>query len=373
MKKNFPYWISNIPGWRTNRKICVFESDDWGSIRMPYDKAYKDLIKHNIINPRNLTHYHIYDALESNEDLSSLFDIIHSFYDSNGNHPMFTGLNIIANPDFEKIRKSDFNEYYHEPFTKTLKRYPNHDKVYTLLLEGINNNLFIPQFHGREHLNVSAWLKALKKESSKTKVAFTYGITGINPITINESSIQFQAAFDFFNKNELANHKYIIEEGTILFKKLMGYKPSYFVPPNGPFNHSLCPTLKQYGIDYLLLNKLQREPLGNSKYKTRINWLGKKNQNNQIILTRNASFEPSAGGKDWVNSCLKNIEIAFSTKKPAIISSHRVNYIGSLDSRNRTRNLKLLKTLLSKILFYWPDVEFMSSVELGNIIRNSKN
>lgn len=29
--KNF----SNLPGWRTNRKIVVIESDDWGSIRMP--------------------------------------------------------------------------------------------------------------------------------------------------------------------------------------------------------------------------------------------------------------------------------------------------------------------------------------------------
>ena len=27
--------IINIPGWTTNRKIIVIESDDWGSIRMP--------------------------------------------------------------------------------------------------------------------------------------------------------------------------------------------------------------------------------------------------------------------------------------------------------------------------------------------------
>jgi len=26
-------YIANIPGWRTNRKIIVIESDDWGSIR----------------------------------------------------------------------------------------------------------------------------------------------------------------------------------------------------------------------------------------------------------------------------------------------------------------------------------------------------
>ena len=30
MKRN----VVNIPGWSTSRKIVVFESDDWGSIRV---------------------------------------------------------------------------------------------------------------------------------------------------------------------------------------------------------------------------------------------------------------------------------------------------------------------------------------------------
>ena len=31
--------LSNLPGWRTSRKIVVIESDDWGTIRMPSNKA----------------------------------------------------------------------------------------------------------------------------------------------------------------------------------------------------------------------------------------------------------------------------------------------------------------------------------------------
>lgn len=37
--------VSNIPGWRTNRKIVVIESDDWGSIRMSSLEAFKNLLK----------------------------------------------------------------------------------------------------------------------------------------------------------------------------------------------------------------------------------------------------------------------------------------------------------------------------------------
>mgnify|MGYP000999890125 CR=1 FL=1 len=36
--------IINIPGWRTNRKIVVIESDDWGSVRMRSREVYDRLI-----------------------------------------------------------------------------------------------------------------------------------------------------------------------------------------------------------------------------------------------------------------------------------------------------------------------------------------
>ena len=75
---------------------------------------------------------------------------------------------------------------------------------------------------------------------------------------------------------------------------------------------------------------------------------------------------------DVVGECLQRINLAFRWGKPVIIGSHRVNFIGSLDESNRTRNLKLLKQLLTEIVKRWPDVEFMSSDELGELILQSK-
>jgi hypothetical protein len=40
--------IINLPGWRTNRKIIVFESDDWGSIRMPHMLIINNNIKNGL-------------------------------------------------------------------------------------------------------------------------------------------------------------------------------------------------------------------------------------------------------------------------------------------------------------------------------------
>jgi len=117
--------------------------------------------------------------------------------------------------------------------------------------------------------------------------------------------------------------------------------------------------------------KLQKEALGGGKTKTHFRYLGKKNKHQQIYITRNVFFEPT-GEANQVNNALKDIELAFDFKKPAVISSHRVNYIGVIDEHNRKKGLKELKDLLTYIVKKWPDVEFMTSTELGNIISASK-
>ena len=69
---------------------------------------------------------------------------------------------------------------------------------------------------------------------------------------------------------------------------------------------------------------------------------------------------------------INRIKIAFRWKKPAVISSHRINFMGALDEINRRDNLILLDNLLKRIVKLWPDVEFMTSDELGDLIAEGK-
>lgn len=367
---------SNIPGWRTKRHIVVIESDDWGSIRMSSLESFERMLKAGMREDRN--HYNTYDALESNADLEELFAVLSKYKDSTGRHPVMTGVNVVANPIFEKIKESGYQEYYYEPYTETCQRYPNHERVYDLWKEGIEKRLFVPIFHGREHLNVQRWLRTLRAGNKSTLLAFENGVTGIYN-GINEEPIpSFQAAFDLDTMEDLPYMKEVLSTGLELFEKLYGYKAKYFVPTNGPFNNTLEKDLLDAGILYINTGKKQREPLGNGQYKMNTRFLGDKNELGQIYLTRNCFFEPSACGDevpmnyDWLNYCLKEIEIAFRWHKPATISSHRVNYIGYLHPENREKGLKALSQLLGEIIKRWPDVEFMTSVELGDLIASTK-
>lgn len=366
--------LSNIPGWFTKRKLIVFESDDWGTIRTCDLNALERLVEAGIdFNSHDAGRYSNNDALESSDDLSALFEVLSSYKDQYGHSAIFTSLSLVANPDFERIRANGFTKYIYEPFIETLKRYPECAGSFTLWKQGIRDRIFIPQFHGREHLNVVAWMNALRGGHQETHKVFNEGMWGYVNSYYGPGRINYMEAFNFYGMEELDYLREVIRDGLNVFYNLLGYRASYFVAPNGPFPNALEKDLAANGISYIGQSKVQHEPVGNGKTKKVLHYLGQQNSHGQIYLTRNCSFEPSRReNTDWVSSCLKEIEIAFKCHKPATISTHRVNYIGRLNPSNRESSLKQLKDLLTNILKRWPDAEFISSDKLGAIINESK-
>lgn len=357
--------IKNIPGWRTGRRIVVIESDDWGSIRMPSTEVYNAFIKKGF--PVNKGLYNRYDSLENETDLLNLFDVLSSFKDIHSNPAVFTANCIVANPDFEKIKQSDFNEYHYELVSDTLKKYPNRDKVISIWKEGLEHKIFKPQSHGREHVNIERWMKMLKKKDPNTLFCFDHQTTFSGN---GEQDYNFMEALDYDDKNQIINLNKILEDGLHIFKRMFGYSSKSFIAPSYIWHSDIEPALNKLGVRYLQGLPFQFIPkLKFGSYKKRFHYLGESNQFNQRYIIRNCSFEPAiTPDVNAVDYCLKQIEIAFRWHKPAVITSHRVNYIGCLDETNRTKNLFLLKQLLSTIQSKWPDVEFVSTDQLGDII-----
>ena len=49
-----------------------------------------------------------------------------------------------------------------------------------------------------------------------------------------------------------------------------------------------------------------------------------------------------------------------------------MNYIGFLHPENREKSLRKLEELLVRMLKRWPDIEFMTSSELGDLIASGQ-
>lgn len=361
--------IFNFPGWHTNRKIVVIESDDWGSIRMPSSEVYRNLKQHGIdIETGDNLIYNQNDTLERSSDLELLFEVLDSVKDCQDNSAKMTAVSVVANPDFGKIKAHHFQSYFHESVVDTFARHAGCERSFELWKVGVEKGLFKPQFHAREHLNVGEWMRALQTNDADAHFAFENGFWGYNNVKVGR--VSFQAAFDFIHPDDLKLQTESIESGLDLFEQLLGYQASYFVPTNGPFNHSLEPVAAKKGIKLMYGSRFQSMPVGFGKTKTIYHYFGQRNSSNQRYIMRNAMFEPVQSGQDWVGSCLKDIAFAFQCRQPAVICTHRVNYMGGLRIVNRSRGLSQLSQLLKSILKFWPDTEFKTTDELEKMMLN---
>ena len=365
-------YIKHLPGFKTNRKILVIESDDWGSNRMPSREVFE------ILKAKGITHdgirYDKYDTLANETDLLELYDVLNSVKDKNGNPAKMTAISVVANPDFKKIEESGFREYHYEIFTETLRR-RGETRVIDLWKQGINKGYFVPEFHGREHLNITRWMKALRHRHEATCVAFKHGVYGITLKTPQNQEDSYLAAYDFYVPYEIDQLKEITIDGLNQFEKVFGFRSSYFVPPNGPLSREIHEILFREGIKAIQTARfIYSEPIGYGKFRKKLRYFGMKNKYGQIYTLRNVIFEPNEVPQlDLVKKCMIEIGQIFLWNKPVIISSHRVNYIGALHQENREHGLKLLKKLLIQVTKKWPDVEFLTSGELSSLILKENN
>jgi hypothetical protein len=236
----------------------------------------------------------------------------------------------------------------------------------------MEEKLFFPQLHGREHLNVARWLIYLQEGLPELHQVFKNDMFALSLKASNNLHKSVLQAFNADNEAELIEQEAILKEGFDLFYKIFGYKSESFIAPNYIWHPAHEKALSSLDVKYLQGNYMQLVPMLNSSTKEMPHFCGERNSLGQLYLIRNCSFEPfSAKKHPWVKSCIHDLSSAFAHKKPAIISTHRVNFIGSINPDNRDQNLLQLEVLLKQIIKKWPTVEFMNSAQLGGLMNHS--
>jgi len=364
-------YYHNRKGWKTKRKLVVFQSDDWGSMRMPSVAAYEKLKALGV--EADKCPYMQFDTLASKTDLEQLEQVLRNHTDSRGRHPVFTTNFLTRNPDFKAIELSDFKVYSSHKINDVAadKQFQAVELPYFDYL--IKEGLFFPQLHGREHLNIERWLKYLLENNALVHFAFKEGFWGINRHTSNQIPRSLQAALDFDQSHHEAQLAEVINEACEDFKEIFGFSSQSFIAPNYIYSTLIDRVLHKQGVQYLQSGKMRLIPLGAGKYSRQRVFTGDRNQLGQIYLVRNVRFEPAESKNiNWVEQALLEINAAFKMNRPAIIDTHRVNYMGSLKESNRERSLALLDQLLAQLKKRCPDLEFLNSVELGELISADK-
>lgn len=372
LKQGLANHIKNIPGWRTKRKLVIISVDDYGNIRLESKKAMENLQKAQI---PFTSHFDRLDTLETREDLEALFEVLSSVKDKNGNSAIFTPYSLSCNIDYDAMAQNDCAEYIYELLPKTYEKLTAKDTnayagTWELWVEGIAKGLMRPQFHGREHFNLHIFNDLLKRKDKGLLAVLKQNSHVSLPAHDNYKN-GWTAAYSF---DTIAETEYFLDnvaDGLKAFNQVYGYESNTFTPPAQEFPLHLEGQLKELGIKYIDRPRSLKRHLGNGKYQIEKHKLGGGTE--IIELVRNVVFEPITDGiTDWVSFSFKQVETAFRLNKPANISSHRVNFCGHIDPKNREAGLRALKLLLQKIVTHWPEVEFISADQLGEMISQNK-
>lgn len=370
LKKKAAAFKNNWSGWSTKRKILVIESDDWGNVRIPNKSAFDTLLTAGI--KVNKCPFLTFDNFEQVDDFQALFETMKQIRNTHGKSPKITANYIMSNPDLKAIEASGFAEYN---FITIKEKLQNENALIPYLAQieiGKNEKWFHPQFHGREHLNVNRWMRALREDYQPARKAFELEFFQPDKSDLSEPYLKgFGVAYDPDSTSDIQTHREIITDGLQLFSDLFGYKASCFTAPALISNINIEESLHESGIRIIDVPKIEKMPLGEGKYKTRLNYIGKKSSSGARYITRTAVFEPNISeSSDNVADCMVQISACFENRKPAIISNHRAAFMGEIVRSNREKGLMALEDLLSNILQRWPDVEFVDLDHLGQIIAN---
>src|SRR5699024_130797 len=187
-----------------------------------------------------------------------------------------------------------------------------------------------PQSHGREHLNVSMFMNALQQGDEDVLCGFEHKMPGSMPKGRAGVGNILVESLRYNNQQDKKQKLDIILEGLDLFETLMGYRSETFIPPNYLWSPDYNVSMAAADVRFYQGRRKMKEPRFGGSIRLNSYRLGEKNEYGQRYLVRNAFFEPTLSNQngDPVGRCLKDVAAAFKMNKPAIICSHRLNYVG---------------------------------------------
>jgi hypothetical protein len=276
----------------------------------------------------------------------------------------------MQNPDFEKINTDKFEKFFGINLFESYKNYYGED-LEPIWRTAIKEEIMMPQYHAREHLNAYLWLNDLRLGIKDTKNAFDLNFFGLKTKTSSKLRNHYLATYFSETTEEFNSVIIALEDGVKQFNDIFGFNSKTFIASNYIWPKQLEAELLKLNIE-TIQGQIKQTSTNFSKNKISYlrHYTGEKNELNQIYSVRNVIFEPYLDqNQNWAELALKQIDNAFFWKTPAIITTHRINYASHISVKNRDSSLRHLDALLKKINTKHPDVIFLSSNQLSELMR----
>lgn len=314
--------------------VVIFESDDWGA--GPLDQA---------------------------KALADLREILVRFKDKMGRTPVATLGVILAAADTRRIRNAGGIEYFSARLSE-----PVYAPLREVMKEGVRQGVFALHLHGMEHYWPPALMQAAAKDASIRDWLQSDGIPGTESLPSplqarwTDASVLPSRAL-----GSEALRAAVIEEAS-LFGACFKIRPRVAVATTFVWTEEVEAAWTKVGVDVIITPGVRytcRDATGKPGGEDKRMVNGELSNNGQIYLVRDVYFEPILGQRPEgvVNDAKERARLG----RPCLVEMHRFNFIGAAEKREAS--LRVLEAALEQLQRTFPEIRFMTSLELAEAIR----
>lgn len=352
-----PLWLAGQP--QLARPIVVFQSDDWG-----YTSA-RDKDTLCAIWPQALASEGPWarDSRESVADVEALASVLAAFRDSDGRAPCFTLNYVVHEPDYDAIEVSRLARYESLPQRRD-------DAMCAVSEFASRARVFEPALHGAEHVSPERWLARLRAGDPDLLAFFRGRVMPPPALVARHAGLGAAYLPVTESERQAASPEVRVAGAAHAFDRLFGEGALGFVAPNHAWEPALEEVLAAEGVRYLQAAQYcypSWQAFEDRQWRP--NRAGTLGRGGVCYQTRTVDFEPAVH-PDRARRAMQRACLLAERRIPVVVNTHRVNYVGAMDSDASQRSRDALRELLSRLLDRTADLCFVTSAELDETLRS---
>ena len=329
--------------WHRLRAV-VLESDDWGLCGwVPDDRAHRALANQPAFRTEAGLRYGR-STLETAEEVRLLAAELLEWRGGDGFPPVWQANTIVANPDYARMHPPlfEFDELplcVHPKLPARWERPGLWDAIRKAEADGV----WWAELHGLHHLPETAWLSALRRGESDARRAHEQS----SPIC---RAAEAGGEYDVAEPRELRARS--VRRAVQAFRTLFGRAPTSFCPPDYRFDDWFEGEAAAIGLTTF---QGKAEQAGRGWAPLRRRWFGLRFPH--LVGTRfnmppRIAFEPEGVAQSktsrGLEAAMRGVHAAWAQGRPAVVSTHRMNY-AHLDAARTRGSREALRELLRRL------------------------
>lgn len=294
--------------------------------------------------------------------LAALVDTLLRQRDRTGRPAVATIGVILGIPDAQAMRDDAVGGYRRRTLAE-----PDHSAMLEALRRGARSKALALQLHGLEHLWPEAFVKALRDPAGAARAWLKQGDgSHTEGLPSPLQSRWTDAAVLPSREISAAAVAAAASEEVALFARIFGASPEVAVPPTFVWTAEVEWAWAGAGVRCvvtpgrrLTCRDADGRPAGEDRWMLN----GECGAGGITYIVRDLYFEPARGHR--CGDVLPGIRDHFRLGRPALLETHRFNFVGS--DEQRLAALAEIGALYDAVRREYPDLRFMSTAELGRV------